>query len=217
MVIHGSEGGGSCSRSKQLMATIIEAISAQSTGGPDLYRMTVEEYERLAAAGILKDPRVELIDGYLVRKVTKKPDHVLAVEGVRDALLALNLRGWRVLVQDPVRIPDFDEPEPDIAVARGSRRDYQGRHPGPADLALVVEVADSSLSIDRGPKLAAYAHGGIPCYWVVNLVEGHVEVFTRPDPSGRYLERRLFRAEETIPLSLDGRDAGQIAVGEILP
>ncbi|MGB2609066.1 MAG: hypothetical protein WBC80_08825, partial [Isosphaeraceae bacterium] len=71
--------------------------------GLDLYRMTVDEYERLAEAAILDDPRVELIDGYLVRKMTKKPPHVIAVEGMRDALLVLALPGWRVMIQDPVR------------------------------------------------------------------------------------------------------------------
>ena len=102
------------------MATITESPTSLPGTGLELYRMTVDEYERLAEAGILRDPRIELIDGYLVHKMTKKPDHVIAVEGSRDALLALNLQGWRVMVQDPVRIPDYDEPEPDLALAKGN-------------------------------------------------------------------------------------------------
>jgi len=156
------------------MATIIVPLPSLPRPGLDLYRMTVDEYERLAEAAILDDPRVELIDGYLVRKLTKKPPHVIAVEGLRDALLALALPGWRVMIQDPVRIPDFDEPEPDIALARGSRKDYRGRHPGPQEIGLIVEVADSSLPTDRGVKLAAYARGGVPRYWIVNLIDGVV-------------------------------------------
>jgi Uma2 family endonuclease len=198
------------------MATVIETPTLPPEASLDLYRMTVEEYERLAEAGILRDPRVELIDGYLVRKLTKKPDHVLAVEGLRDALVALKLPGWRVLVQDPVRIPDFDEPEPDLTLARGARKDYRGRHPGPADLGLVVEVADTSLATDRGVKLAAYARGGIPYYWIVHLVEGKVETYHQPDPTGRYLERNDFGTGASVTIWLDGREAGQVAVGDIL-
>ena len=83
------------------MATLIESTLSSPRPGLDLYRMTVDEYERLAEAAILDDPRVELIDGYLVRKMTKKPPHVIAVEGMRDALLVLALPGWRVMIQDP--------------------------------------------------------------------------------------------------------------------
>jgi hypothetical protein len=94
------------------MATVLDTTILPAPGSLDLYRMPVEKHEQLAEAGILKGPRVELIGGYLARKTTKKPDHVLAVEGLRDALVALDLTGWRILVQDPVRLPEFDEPEP---------------------------------------------------------------------------------------------------------
>jgi len=80
------------------MATLIESTLVSPRPGLDLYRITVDEYERLAEAAILDDPRVELIDGYLVRKMTKKPPHVIAVEEMRDALLALALPGWRVII-----------------------------------------------------------------------------------------------------------------------
>jgi Uma2 family endonuclease len=199
------------------MATITESMTVLPWEGLDLYRMTVDEYERLAEAGILRDPRVELLDGYLVHKMTKKPDHVLSVEGARDAILALNLAGWRVMVQDPVRIPDFDEPEPDLAVARGTRKEYRGRHPGPGDLALIVEVADTSLSVDRGVKRAAYGRAGISNYWIVNLVDSLVETYSQPDPAGGYQVRKDFRHGESLSLSIDGHDFGPIAVADILP
>ena len=84
------------------MAALIESTLSSPWPGLDLYRMT--------EAAILDDPRIELIDGYLVRRTTKKPPHVIAVERMRDTLLAMALPGWRVMIQDPVRIPDFDEP-----------------------------------------------------------------------------------------------------------
>jgi len=178
--------------------------------------MTVDEYERLAEAAILDDPRVELIDGYLVRKMTKKPPDVITVEGMRDALLALALPGWRVMIQDPVRIPDFDEPEPDIALARGSRKDYRGRHPGPHEIGLIVEVADSSLPTDRAEKLAAYARGGVPRYWIVNLVDGVIETYSSPVAGGGYQDSRVYHPGDEVPVVIDGQEVGRIAAGEIL-
>ena len=87
----------------------------------DLYRMTVEEYEQLAEAGFLNERRVELINGLLVKKMTIKPPHVIAVDATREAIGRLLPGGWWIREEKPVRIPDFDEPEPDVSVVRGSR------------------------------------------------------------------------------------------------
>ena len=125
-------------------------------------RWTVDEYERLAAAGILKDRRITLINGYLVRKMTTNPPHVIATEETRRRLERLLPPGWHVRQEQPVRIPDHDEPEPDVVVARGSLRDYAARHPGPADILLLAEVADSSLAFDRGEQLQIFARLGSP-------------------------------------------------------
>jgi Uma2 family endonuclease len=150
----------------------------------DLYRMTVDEYERLAEAEVLSDRRVELIGGYLVRKMTTKPPHAWSVDAARELLEGLIPAGWDIREEKPVRIPDFDEPEPDLAVVRGTRDDYRDRHPGPAHVGLVVEVSDSSLGWDRGAKLSAYARSGVPCYWIINLVDRQVEVYADPRPEG---------------------------------
>ena len=87
----------------------------------DLYRMTVDEYERLVAAGALDDPKIELLDGYLVRKMGKKPRHSTRSERLRRLLeKGLPLpEGWHVRQEQPVKIPEYDEPEPDLAIARG--------------------------------------------------------------------------------------------------
>ena len=82
--------------------------------------------------------------------------------------------------EDPVRIPDFDEPEPDVAVVRGNRDDYRDRIPEPKDIVLLVEVAESTLVRDQGEKRRAYANGGILDYWIINLVARQVEGYSNP-------------------------------------
>ena len=122
-----------------------------------VWRLSVEQYEEMVRAGILsEDDPVELLDGWLVPKMPKKPLHVMATELVRDALVKVIPDGWHVNSQQPLRL-STSEPEPDAMVVRGSRRDYLDRLPGPAEVALVVEVADTSLEQDRVFKKAIYA------------------------------------------------------------
>ncbi len=116
-----------------------------------------------------------------------------------------------------MRIPSFDEPEPDIAIIRGSDADYRGRLPTAADVALLVEVSESTLRQDRGQKRTAYARAGIPVYWIVNLVDRQVEVYTRPVKAGRDRSRKVLQVGAAGP----GRDrraaARPIPVDDILP
>ncbi len=110
------------------MSTIVKSTTPLAAGG----RMTVDEFERFTEN--LDEP-FELIEGLMVAKVTKKPPHVIATENVRDELLGLFSRPkWRVSTESPVRIPDYNEPEPDVMLIRGSKKTYVGRTPGPADL-----------------------------------------------------------------------------------
>jgi Uma2 family endonuclease len=172
-----------------------------STTAP-AYRLSVHKYERLVAAGVLNDERVELIDGYLVSKIEKNPPHIWAVDQLLDMLKPLT-PGWWCRKEDPVRIPDFDEPEPDVVVVRGSRDDYRDRIPEPNDFALVVQVADSTLDRDQGKKWDAYAHGRIAVYWIVNLVHRRVEVYTDPGPAG-YDSCQFFTTGQEVPVVIDG-------------
>jgi Uma2 family endonuclease len=178
--------------------------------------MTVDEYERLAAAGVLDDPRVELIDGLLVKKVTQKPPHAWAVDSAREHLERILPPGCSIREEKPVRIPQFDEPEPDLAVIRGTRDDYRGRHPGPGDIALLVEVADSGVERDRGEKRAAYAQGRVPSYWIVNLIGRQVEVYSDPGAGG-YQSSQVFNPGQDIPVVIGGVEVGRIVVTDILP
>jgi Uma2 family endonuclease len=177
--------------------------------------MTVEEYERMAAAGVLDNPRVELINGYLVKKMGKNPPHVWVVDAIIEALRATLPLMW-CRKEDPVRIPDFDEPEPDVAVVRGNRDDYRDRIPEPKDIVLLVEVAESTLDRDQGEKRRAYARGGVPVYWIINLVACQVELYANP-AAGDYQTLQVFKREEEIPVLIEGVEVGRILASEVLP
>ncbi|MBX9581581.1 MAG: Uma2 family endonuclease, partial [Gemmataceae bacterium] len=127
--------------------------------------------------------------------------------------------GWTVRAQVGT-ILTTSRPEPDAAVARGSERVYFTRHPDPADLALVVEVADSSLAFVQQDKFRIYARDRIPVYWIVNLIDRRVEVHTDPSGPGddpRYHTLRVFPAGSAVPVELDGVTVGTVPVDELLP
>jgi Uma2 family endonuclease len=178
-------------------------------------RISVDEYERMAGAGVLDDESVELIDGLLVAKMGKNPPHIWSVRAVLKTLTTLLTPDWTLRKEDPVRLPPFDEPEPDVALVRSSPDDYRDRIPEARDVALLVEVSESSLDQDQGKKCDAYAKGRIPVYWIVNLVNRRVEVYTDPGPDG-YATSRIFLPGQAIPVVIDGVEAGRIAVADIL-
>jgi Uma2 family endonuclease len=181
-----------------------------------IWRLSVEQYHKMIDAGILTsgDP-VELLEGMLVTKMAKNPPHSLATQLVRDALAKLFSSGWCVSSQEPITLVD-SEPEPDVSVAKGERRQYAHRHPGPGDIALVIEVADSSLSRDRKLKKRIYAGAGIPIYWIVNLTKRRIEIYT--EPSGlEYQRRQDYDADTEVPVVIDGQELGRIAAQDLLP
>jgi Uma2 family endonuclease len=132
-----------------------------------LRRFTVEEYHDLIGQGYFaKDESYELLEGLLVHKMPKYPPHWIATDLLRDALQALGLSGYFIHSQNPVTTTD-SEPEPDLAVVLGNRRDYKGGNPEPDKVPLVIEVADSSLRRDRTLKKRIYARAALPVYWIV--------------------------------------------------
>ena len=179
--------------------------------------ITVDEYERMIEDGTIgEDDPIELIEGRLVAKMTKKPDHMSSSGRARRAIESVLPPVWHARVEGPVRIPSRDsEPEPDLAVVRGDIDDYEDRHPDPADVALVVEIAKSSLAEDR--KLAeTYGGGGIPTYWIVNLVHRQLEVYARP-ANGTCSSLTILKKNELVGLIIDGQTVAQIAVADLLP
>ncbi len=184
-----------------------------------LYRMTVEQYEAMVASGAFctKD-RFHLINGYLVAKMTHNPPHWVADElcGVELARIVPADR-YHVAGGKPVRLPGrASEPEPDRCVVRGTIRDYENRHPGPDDIVLVVEVADSSLAGDRQMATEVYGPSGVPIYWIINLVQRLVEVYTDPTPEG-YRSCAVFTEVQSVPVVIDGQPLGHVAVVDLLP
>jgi Uma2 family endonuclease len=183
---------------------------------PPVYRISVDEYERMVEAGVFDDSRIELVQGLLVRKAVKKPPHVVATRALRQRLERIVPPGWHLSNEDPVRIPPDSEPEPNLALIAGVPEDYTTRHPEPAEVALLAEVAETTLEYDRGDKLLAYASAAIPVYWIVNLVDSQVEVYTQPGLSG-YQTRRVYLPGQDIPVVVAGVECGRIAVSDILP
>jgi Uma2 family endonuclease len=207
------------------MTVAAQPISPSPLSDPDvpdvpIYRLTVQQYLAMVEAGILtEDDPVELLEGWLVEKKTKNPPHLVATGLLLDLLPPLLPGGWLLSVQDPVATVD-SVPEPDAAVIRGARRDYRERRPAAADVALVVEVADSSLQQDRGAKKRLYARAGIAVYWIVNLVEDQIEVYTEPSGPRRrpdYRRHQDYGLDELIPVVLDGAEVGRLAVRDLLP
>jgi Uma2 family endonuclease len=192
-------------------------ISATPSQPESHYRITVDLYERMIETGILGDgDPIELIDGLLVSKMSKSPDHRHSNKAILKAFVGILPAGWTWQLEGPIRLPDFDEPEPEFAVVVGTDEDYRKRHPGPSDVGLVVEVAVTSLGNDRGKKLEAYATAAIPVYWIVNAKDAQVEVYTSPQP-GEYKSRTDYKPGQLVPVVLAGNQVGEIAVIDILP
>jgi len=180
------------------------------------YRLSVAQYHALRDHGVLgEDDPVELLRGVLVQKMTKKPPHSVCTELVRALVTALLPPGWHVRGQEPITFPD-SEPEPDGAVVRGHQRDYLGRHPTPAEVALLIEVSDTSLDADQGTKKELYASAGVPVYWIVNLVDHRLEVYTGPQGDD-YASRADLAPGDSVTVVIAGQTVGQIAVSDLLP
>jgi Uma2 family endonuclease len=183
-------------------------------------RFSVAEYHRMIQAGILtEDDPVELLEGWIVAKMPHNPPHDGTIQLMNRRLGRRLPAGWDVRVQSAMTTSD-SEPEPDLVVARGDETTYLHSHPGPADVGLVIEVADSMLSRDRQEKARLYARTGLKCYWIVNLVDGWIEVYTDPDASAAtpaYRTRTDYRRADQIPLVLDGQTVATLPVAELLP
>jgi Uma2 family endonuclease len=185
-----------------------------------ILRLSIEQYHAIIQAGILTDDdSVELLEGWLVFKMPKNPPHRVTTRLVRTALENILPRGWYVDSQEPITLSN-SEPEPDIVVVRGDTRQYLDRHPGAEDIALIIEVSDTTLQRDRTVKKRIYARAGIAIYWIVNLVEEQVEMYSQPlvevdQPD--YSQRLDFGRSAVIPIIIEGREIGAIAVDALLP
>ena len=156
---------------------------------PARHRLDVDAYHRMGEAGIFgENTRIELIDGELIDMAPIGQGHASTVNRLTQSLVLTCNRRAIVSVQNPVRLGRYSEPQPDIVILR-NRPDFYGtgEPAGPADVLLLIEVADSSLAFDRTVKLSLYARAGIPEYWIINLKHRTGEVHQQPSDTG-YLQ-----------------------------
>jgi Uma2 family endonuclease len=183
-------------------------------------RFSVARYQRMIEAGVLTPAdKVELLENHLVLKMPKNPPHDGTIDLVKAGLPSRLPAGWMLRVQQTIVLPD-SQPEPDFAVVRGNARSYLQRHPGPADVGLLIEVADSSLLRDQRDKTRIYARASIPTYWIVNLVDQRIEVYAQPSgPTAvpAYGSFQTYRPGDDVPLVLDGNAVGSVPVADLLP
>jgi Uma2 family endonuclease len=183
-----------------------------------VWRFSVEQYHQMVRLGILgDDDPVELLEGWLVYKMPKNPPHRATTKLTRNALEAIISEDWYVDTQEPVTLID-SEPEPDVVIVRGNTRDYLDRHPGAQDIALVIEVSDTTLERDRTSKKRLYARAGIPVYWIINLPEQQIEVYSEPVIEEVIYQRRQdYALSDRIPVAIAGQIIGHLSVGDLLP
>jgi Uma2 family endonuclease len=184
-----------------------------------VFRVSVSQYHEMSQAGILREEdRVELLDGWLVRKMVIKPAHATVTELVSDAIRDLLPTGWCVRSQQPLSLAT-SEPEPDVAIVCGNRLRYADRHPTAAEVALVVEVAEATLQRDRTTKQQIYAEAGIPVYWIVNLIEQRLEILsdpTGPSAAPQYRRRQDYLSADSVLVDIGGHSLGPMQVAGLM-
>ena len=175
---------------------------------------TVDDYYRMAESGILReDDRVELIDGEIIAMAPIGPGHAATVEDLGDRLRAVLPASARLRSQNPVHLGLRAEPDPDLVIVKRREDGYRTEHPQPADVLLLIEVADSSLVYDRQTKAPMYARAGIPELWIVNLIDRAIEVYRDPSPVGYQTVTVARRGEDLQPLAFPDVS---IAVSDVL-
>lgn len=189
-------------------------VSRHAASADEPMLWTRERYDRAVDAGILTPgDRVELLDGLIVAKMSQNRPHRISVIVAAEALRSAFSPGAHVQEEKPIALSDLSEPEPDIAVVKGSPRDYDP-HPDPEALLLVVEVADSSLFTDRLRKAGMYADAGVAEFWLVNLRDRTLEVYRDP-AGGAYRSKATYDPSASVS-PVNAPDAS-IPVSDLLP
>lgn len=181
---------------------------------------TVEEYHKMLEVGVLREGEpVELLEGWLVEKMTRGSRHDGALNRLLRILISKLPAGWEIRAQSAVTLAR-SEPEPDLAIVRAEERGYDDRHPNANETAVVIEISASSLETDRGLKARVYAAAGIPQYWIVDVEDRSVEIRSAPSAGANgaeYAATRTYRAGDSIPLVIGGVESGAVAVNEVFP
>lgn len=186
----------------------------QETSNGKRHRWTVVEYQRMGEAGVLlPDARVELLEGQIIDMSPIGPFHGGVVARLTRLFGRLSGERWLVWPQNPVTLDEHSEPQPDVVLLKPSADDYTSHSPTPEDVFLLIEVADSSLTVDRQNKLPLYANAGIREVWIVNLLERVIEIYREPNSNG-YVSKKILRAgDKAAPSAFP--DA-MVDIGELL-
>jgi Uma2 family endonuclease len=164
------------------------------------HRFSVKEYYRMAETGVLRpDARVELLDGRIIDMSPIGPFHGGVTKRLNQFFTKLSNGRWIVSVQDPVHLDEYSEPQPDLMLLKPATDDYTSRHPVPEDVLLLIEVADSSLNLDREEKLPAYGHAGISEVWILNLPAKTIEVYREPHFTGYGVKKIIHAGDKASP------------------
>ncbi len=187
---------------------------------PASERLTVDEFRRKAAMGEFSESKqFELLEGVVVPKARQALKHETALENIQDVIGKLTPGGWHMRVQQPMNCGD-SQPEPDAVIVRDALDMYEDRPPRATDVSLVVEVADASLELDRRMKVRIYGRAGIVLYWVLNIVDSQLEVYSNasgPVQMPGFREKRVYRAEDKLSLVVGLDDLGMVRVRDLLP
>lgn len=168
---------------------------------------TVDEFYQMADAGILReDDRVELLAGEIVEMTPIGSRHAACVSRLARLLIQHAGDRYIVRIQDPVRLDRHSEPQPDLAVVSARPDFYREAHPGPDDVLLLIEVADSSAELDRVDKVPLYGRSGIPEVWVVDLNAQQVDVYTGPTTDGYERHETVGAGGSLRPCAIPGLD-----------
>jgi len=195
-------------------------LSAAIPAGP-VRRFTIAEYEHLVEQGILgeRDP-YHLLNGEIRLKMPINDPHTSSAMKLERRLFRLTPDEFLIWIEKPISFPGSEsQPEPDLAVVVGPENRYDAGKPHADDVCLIIEVADTSLAADRGEMSEIYAGGKVPEYWIVNLADRAVEVYTQPKGGKKptYRTRTDYAAGQSVPVVLGGKPVGEIAVSDILP
>lgn len=208
------------------VAVFSEIVSGRA---PAPLSFTVAEFHKMLADGILADGApVELIDGVIMQKnraaaggepMSHGERHAVGVARMQEMLQRhIDHSACHVRTQLPITLPPQSEPEPDLALVIGEDRRYLSMHPGPAEILLVIEVADSSLEYDRSTKQVIYAAAAVREYWIVDLVDDEIEVYRSPNcEDRRYSHRVAHKIGEIISLPVSAEAAAELPVGDFIP
>lgn len=178
-------------------------------------RFTVDEYEQMGRAGILgEDDRVELINGEIIEMTPIGHRHAVCVKRLTREFYRIFDDVAVISVQDPVHLGEYSEPQPDLALVNPPADSYLLRHPGPEDILLIVEVADTTAESDRRVKVPLYARTGVREVWLVDLEQETVTIYLDPTLSGYRTARVAPREESLAPSAFPDR---LLAVTDILP